>query len=158
MPRFSTGPSRRVGDNPPGKAFASALLLLALAGCDAIPQDTEGTLERIRQERVLRAGIVAGTADAAPAQRLVGRLADGWGARVDWREGPATRLLDELEKGEVDLVIGEWAKASPLVADVSFSQPVGRPEPDDSRQPALRLARRHGENRLVTATDRLVMP
>ncbi len=80
------------------------------------------------------------------------------GARVEWDTAPASILLDRLEKGEIDLVIGEFARSSPLKEDVSLSKSVDRPEPEDGDIPVLRLARAHGENRLITVTDKMVMP
>ena len=42
------------------------------------------------------------------------------------------------------------------MADISLSKAVGRPEPEDSKRPVLRIARRNGENALILATDRAV--
>ncbi|MDT0577080.1 hypothetical protein RM533_12980 [Croceicoccus sp. F390] len=133
------------------------MALLLLAACGPYPRDTAGTVERIERTGTLHAGLVAGTADPAAAKALTRQAARQWQAKVAWRTGSASALLQQLEAGEVDLVVGEWARSSPLGNEVSLSAAIASAEPSDAQEPALRLARKPGENRLVTATDTLVL-
>lgn len=134
------------------------LALTLLTACDSIPQDASGTVKRIQSDHVMHAGLVSGTRNPETAQLMLTKLAAQWNARVEWHTAPASIMLDKLEKGELDVVVGEFAQASPLKTDVSFSQAVAQPEPQDNKLPVLRIARAHGENRLISVTDKMVMP
>lgn len=128
--------------------FASALLL-TLGGCANYPRDTEGTLERVRGG-AMRVGVVAGEADPAYAA-LAGALARRTGARVERREGAAEPLLQELEKGRIDLVVGAFDRKTPWEARVTFSKPVttwGEHE--------VKAATRNGEHAWAMEVDRAV--
>ena len=130
---------------------------MALTGCDAIPQDIGGTTEQIRAEGQVRVGIVAGTELPERATALVEDYAVRQDAATVVRRAPASELLDKLERGDVDLVLGRFGRTSPLAKEASFSAAIGEPEPKSGKVPVLRLARKHGENRLITETDRMIM-
>lgn len=129
-------------------SFASALLL-TLSGCADYPRDTEGTLERVRG-RAMRLGVVAGDADPAYAA-LAGELARRTGARVDRRVGAAEPLLQELEKGRVDLVVGTYDRSTPWDARVTFSKPVSR-----WGEREVKAATMNGEHAWAMEVDRAV--
>lgn len=96
------------------------LSLLFLSACDSLPRDPDGTLDRVREDRVLRAGIVAGLADQDPARRYIGRVGGRAGAMAEIEAGSAEHLFARLDAGEIDLVIGEFGAVSPWSRHVSF--------------------------------------
>ena len=96
------------------------------------------------------------TPDAPPALALLRDYARRHDARLTPVSAHGEHALRWLEEGKVDAVVGHFAKASPWQAEVALSKPVGRYEPDDSKQPVLRIARRNGENALILATDRAI--
>jgi hypothetical protein len=132
------------------------LLLLMFAGCDALPRDASGTSERIVRDGRMRVAVAPGTPDAAFALSLLRDYARQRGARLTIVQVHGEHAPHWLEAGKVDALVGHFAKASPWMANISLSKAVGGPEPDDSKQPVLRIARRNGENALILATDRAV--
>ncbi|QCB55127.1 hypothetical protein E5675_12260 [Sphingopyxis sp. PAMC25046] len=132
------------------------LLPLALSGCNALPRDASGTTEQIERTGTMRVAVLPATPDAAPALALLRSYAARHKARLTRIAVHGEHALHWLEDGRIDAVVGHFAKASPWMADISLSKPVARAEPDDSRQPVLRIARRNGENALILATDRAV--
>ena len=138
------------------RAFVPLLFLLMLAGCGAFPRDASGTTERIIRNGTMRVAVAPGTPDAAPALSLLRDYARQYDARLAVVRVHGDHAPRWLEEGKVDALVGHFAKASPWAADISLSNAVGRPEPGDSKQPVLRIARRNGENALILATDRAV--
>lgn len=104
----------------------------------------------------MRIAVLPATPDAAPALAVLGAYARRHDARPARISGHGEHALRWLEEGKVDAVVGHFAKASPWLAEVALSKPVGRSEPDDSKQPVLRIARRNGENALILATDHAI--
>ncbi|KTE10766.1 hypothetical protein ATE71_12220 [Sphingopyxis sp. H115] len=131
-------------------------LLLALGACDALPRDAAGTTERISREHAMRVAVLPGTPDAAPALALLDAYATKHRARLMLVDAHGEHAARQLEDGRIDALIGHFSKVSPWMADISLSKAVAHPEPDDSQQPVLRIARRNGENALILATDRAV--
>lgn len=104
----------------------------------------------------MRIAVLPATPDAAPALALLDAYARRHDARSTRVSVHGEHALRWLEEGKVDVVVGHFAKASPWQAAVALSKPVGRDEPDDNKQPDLRIARRNGENALILATDRAI--
>lgn len=129
---------------------------LILAGCDALPRDAAGTTERIEQSREMRVTILPGTPDVRPALALLDSYARRHDARITLVPIHGEHAHKALADGEIDALVGHFAKASPWQADIALSKPVARGEPDDKEHPVLRIARRNGENALILATDRAV--
>lgn len=138
------------------KMPALLLLPLLLAACDGMPRDASGTSERISRTGTMRVIVLPATPDAAPALDLLGRYAAARGATVARIEAHGEHALHMLEEGDVDAVVGHFAKASPWKTEIALSKPLTHGEPDDADMPVLRIARRNGENALVLATDRMV--
>ena len=138
------------------KMPALLLLPLLLAACDGMPRDASGTSERISRTGTMRVIVLPATPDAAPALDLLGRYAAAHGATVARVEAHGEHALHMLEEGDVDAVVGHFAKASPWKTEIALSKPLTHGEPDDADTPVLRIARRNGENALVLATDRMV--
>lgn len=137
------------------------LPLLLLAGCNGLPRDTAGTLDRIHARGDIRIGIVVDPAgEPQPARALMARVSHDAGARASLVPGSAEPLLVALEQGRLDLVIGPFAEESPWAARVTLAPPVaGRRE---GGTPILtRAAIRNGENRwamLVESASRRQAP
>lgn len=128
---------------------------LLLAGCGAIPRDPDGTLERVRAERRFRVGLIAAPADVGGRRRdaflrAVGAAA---GAAPAVETGASEPLLDRLEAGELDLVVGEltpktpWAKRVTLLP--ALDEQVGR-----RGHSHLAAAARNGENAWIALLHR----
>lgn len=137
-------------------SFALPVAALLLAGCDSLPRDAAGTTERIERTHAMRVTILPGTPDAPPALALLGTYARNRGARLILVPIHGEHAHKALEDGEIDALVGHFAKASPWQADIALSKPVARGEPDDKEHPVLRIAWRNGENALILATDRLI--
>jgi ABC-type amino acid transport substrate-binding protein len=126
--------------------------ILLLSGCGPIPQDPEDTLDRIRAERTFRVGMIA--SQAAPAgfdrQRLLlRRMARATGASPSVEHGAAEPLLMKLEEGELDLVLGELAPASPWGKRVTILPPLGEQVSRDGHVHVVAIAR-NGENAWIS--------
>jgi reverse gyrase len=132
--------------------------MLLLGACQDYPRDVEGTTKRLEQGSVLRVGIVAGTVLSAEAEAALEQLAARFRVETKRIAAPAEILIDQLDEGEIDLVVGVFAKRSVVKEDVSLSRRIGVPEPDDGKRPVLRLARKHGENHWILLTDQVVQP
>jgi len=118
--------------------------IICLGGCDSVPRDQVGTLERIANERVMRVGMIATAVPAVHLDRLqalVERSAEALDARPQIIPGAAEPLLLQLEEGEIDLVVGEFDKASPWMLRVHLL-------------PALAEQQRHGATIETTAAAR----
>jgi|TARA_R100000501_G_scaffold17919_1_gene34801 DNA-binding transcriptional LysR family regulator len=131
--------------------------LASLSGCDQYPRDISGTGERIEETGRLRIGLIDGT-DAVPAQPVLEQISAHYDATQSLSTGSAEHLIRDLDEQKLDVVVGEFAKASPLAKEVSFSHSIGVPEPADKKIPVLRLARKNGENGLILFTDRITTP
>lgn len=127
-----------------------------LAAC-GLPRDPEGTLEHLHGG-VLRVGLVddppwAGR-DARGQPRgieveITEALANQLGAEIRWNYGGETRLMAELGRFELDLVIGGLNLDSPYSDEVGFTRPyyVG----DDQQHV---LAGPPGENAWIMTLER----
>ena len=127
---------------------ALCLALLAASSCGEFPKDPEGTLQRIRAERAFRVGLVAPLDEATldpKARILLQRVSAASGARPLIEIGDSEPLLNRLEEGEIDLVIGRFEKASPWKNLVSFGPPL-RIEKHKKAEFHLIAAARNGEN------------
>jgi hypothetical protein len=128
------------------------LAALLLGGCGPIPQDPEGTLDRIRAERTFRVGVIAphGTSAGLDRQRLLlRRVAGATGASPTLEHGAAEPLLMRLEEGGLDLVVGELAPASPWGKRVTILPPLGEQVTRDGHVHVVAIAR-NGENAWVS--------
>jgi len=111
---------------------AATAATMALTGCGMqFPRDPEGTLERVRGD-VLRVGATehrpyvelddAGEPTGSePA--LVQRFAERLDADIAWETGSEAELLDALEQGELDLVIGGFLHDTPWAERGATTRP-----------------------------------
>ena len=110
-----------------GAVFA----LGALTGCGvSIPTDPNGTLEHVRSG-TLRVGVspndgwteFVGEKPAGVDVELVTEFADRLDAEVVWTPGGEEALMGELERGELDLVIGGLTDKSPWFDKAVMTKP-----------------------------------
>ncbi len=113
-------------------AAAVATALLVSACGLTIPTDPDGTLDRVREEGVLRVGVsprpgwVEVTGGGAPSGRepqLVKDFADDLGAEVEWTVAGEEELVTMLEDGELDLAVGGFTDANAWVDKVGLTRP-----------------------------------
>ncbi|WP_413451217.1 transporter substrate-binding domain-containing protein [Georgenia phoenicis] len=104
-------------------AGGAALLLTVTACSTTIPTDPDGTLDRV-SGGILRVGVspsppwtdLPDGPDGEPAGtevELVGGFAATIDAEVQWAAGGEEELIGQLERGELDLVIGGLTAQSP---------------------------------------------
>jgi polar amino acid transport system substrate-binding protein len=101
-------------------------------GCQ-IPQDTDGTLDRVEGGTMrvglsdsdpwveLRSGssVPSGGAEV----ELVRRFARSLGARIEWVPGTEEELVDAMKRGSLDLLAAGLTKKSRWKKDVAFTRP-----------------------------------
>lgn len=132
------------------KSLLPFLAAVLLAGCSDYPRDVEGTLDRVRAERIIRVGLVAGTPRSERLDAFLAALGRASGARPHIVSGSAETLFPRLDDGALDLVIGEFGEASPWVDEVAIIEPLVAGEP------ALGPAARNGENRWIMLVEKVV--
>jgi polar amino acid transport system substrate-binding protein len=102
---------------------------LALAAC-GLPRDPDGTLDRVRGGTI-RAGLIehppwasndAGGPAGVEVELLEG-LAEDLDAEIRWTTGTEGELIDALELGELDAVVGGLTVDSPWVSKAAFTAP-----------------------------------
>ena len=128
---------------------------LALAGCDSLPKDPDGTLDRVRTQRSFRVGLIAtGDVEIGGDRRdaFLRRVAQATGAAPAVKEGAAEPLLLELEDGQLDLVVGVISPDSPWVGRVTLLKPIG--ETVAPQHLLLTPMARNGENRWIMLLER----
>jgi hypothetical protein len=130
-------------------------LVVAAAGCGRIPADPEGTLDRVKEGRTFRAGLISSGEDRvaeAQEKKFLARVAAATGARPMLKEGASEPLLLELEEGELDLVIGPVDPDSPWKNRVAILHPIG----ETLEPPRLVIVpiARNGENRWIMLLER----
>lgn len=127
---------------------------LALAACDRLPEDPDGTLDRVKAERRFRVGLIATGAEAGrgPEKAFLAGIARATGARPMVKEGASEPLLLDLEDDRLDLVIGPLSSESPWVERVALLEPLGAvPGPHDVQ---ITPIARNGENRWIVLLER----
>jgi polar amino acid transport system substrate-binding protein len=108
---------------------AALLAALLLGGCE-MPQDPEGTLQRVRGG-TLRVGVSVnapwtafdGTSVSGLEPELLDRFADELGAEVEWIQDTEGDLLPSLERGEIDIVICGLHDDTPWKNQVALTRP-----------------------------------
>ena len=130
-----------------------ALLLLAASACSDFPRDPDGTLKRVWSEGSFRAGIIAPiNPKDAKVDALLRRVSAASGAKPQLEIGDAEPLLDRLEKGEIDLVIGRFEGSTPWARLVSLSPPL-RVEKQGKTEIHLVAAMQNGENAWISLVE-----
>lgn len=134
------------------KRIAVLLLLSSLAGCDALPHDPNGTIDRVRQSHTIRVGL-AGPAMPQQARALLAALAQQKSARIDLRTGSLEPLIVELDADRVDLVIAEVAKRTPWKKLVAPGPPL-LIRGEGRERTEWRALMKNGENRWIMQVEK----
>jgi len=146
-----------------GAAVLAAVMAVALTGCGlTVPTDPEGTLDRItggelRVGASPSAGLVATIGEGAdvevsgPLPALIEGFAAEREARIAWTVGGEEELVDGLEAGDLDLVIGGITDATPWVDRASVTRGYPGLPGADGRSIVLLLPL--GENALQSALE-----
>jgi ABC-type amino acid transport substrate-binding protein len=133
------------------------LIALLFLGCE-MPCDPEGTYERVHGG-VLRVGISPNGpwTRSAPERptgievELLEQLARRLNARLEWVDGSETELLEKLEGGSLDVVVGGLKKDTPWSKRVGLTQPFLTLQRDHHV-----MAVRQGENRWLLELDKFL--
>jgi hypothetical protein len=158
-----------VSAGPTGSRFALlaalAAVLVTLLGCGlSIPSDPDHTLDRVRGG-VLRVGaspsepwLVWGS-EREPTgveAELVRRFADSLDARVEWSRGGEEVLINRLERGELDLVVGGLTAKTPWSEKAAITKPYASEETPHGKQDHV-LAAPLGENAFLVELERFLL-
>lgn len=123
-----------------------------LAGC-YVPNDPEGTLQKIETDGVLRIGMVADPLPAAD-RRAIDQFAESVGARAAYVTGPAHALLAGLEDGQIHLLAGDIPESTPWSKHAALSNPFPPRVMLPGRSEKRVLLLRKGENRFLLRLNR----
>ena len=151
---------RRIGLLP-----VLTMAIFVLLGCGlSIPADPDHTLQRVRGG-VLRVGaspsepwIVWG-AEREPSgveADLVRRFAASLDARVEWTRGGEEALIDRLERGALDLVVGGLTAKTPWVEKAAVTKPYLTEQTPEGKQEHV-MAAPLGENAFLVALERFLL-
>ena len=148
-----------------GRRLLLALVAgVALSGCAGIPVDPEGTLERV-SGGILRVGMSEhepwtardGGDRTGVEVDLVEEFAAELDAEIEWHDGGEEALIEQLHRGELDVVVGGLTEATPWVDSAALTRPyVVVTSPEGSPEPHV-IAARRGENALLVALERFLM-
>jgi polar amino acid transport system substrate-binding protein len=114
-----------------GSACMALALVATLFGACRIPEDPDGTLDRV-EGGVMRVGVTESDPwvtlrEGVPAGgvevKLVRSFARDLDARIEWVDGAEEELIDALKEGALDLVIGGLTSKSRWKNDVAFTRP-----------------------------------
>lgn len=138
-----------------GFVMVVAAAALLVTGCDPLPRDPDKSLKTIRSTKHIRVGMIADPHPLAPgrSRALLDRLAQETGASIVRETGAAEPLLDRLQHGEIDLVMGTFTEKTPWETEVALAPPIAAAGPDDRRL-QLRAAARNGENAWVMMIEK----
>ncbi|WP_240665767.1 hypothetical protein [Agromyces sp. LHK192] len=140
-----------------------AVLTLALCACGiTIPTDPRGTSARIAESGELHAGAspaapavaVDGERVSGPLAELVETFAERHGAEVEWTVGSEEQLVEGLEDGSLDLVIGGMTDRTPWIDRASATRGYTAIPGTDGRTTVVLLPL--GENALQAELERFL--
>jgi polar amino acid transport system substrate-binding protein len=146
-----------------GMALAGATVAaVALTGCGMqVPNDPDGTLDRVRGD-VLRVGATehrpyvdlddAGEPAGSEAD-LVNGFAERLGADVAWTTGSEAELVEALEEGELDLVIGGFHGDTPWSEHAATTRPYAEVEAADGTKEQHIMLAPLGENAFLVELE-----
>ncbi len=146
------------------KIGAIVLSTLALTGCGLqVPADPEGTLDRV-SDGVMRVGVTehapwveldSSGEPSGTEPALVEAFAEQLDADVEWTAGSEAVLLDALDRGELDLVIGGFLDDTPWAEDGAITRPYRDVDGDDGVERHVMIVRM-GENGFLVSLERFL--
>jgi polar amino acid transport system substrate-binding protein len=141
-----------------------AVLVLVLTGCAAhYPADPHRTLERVTGAE-LRVGIshnepfvsVQGPAPSGREVQLVEDYAATLDAEVTWTADGEEELVDQLEHGRLDMVIGGLTNKTPWKKKVGLTRPYTKTTDEFGQTEKHVMAVRKGENAFLLDLDQFL--
>ncbi len=139
-----------------------AVSAVVLSGCaTAMPADPRGTLDRV-QGGVLRVGATEhapwvqldGDEPVGTEPALVEEFAQRLDAEVSWTTGSEAMLVDALERGELDVVIGGFLESTPWSERGAATRPFAETRASDGSTQRHVMLVRLGENRFQLELER----
>lgn len=159
MGSFLCRPSGPIG----ALALTAAILTAApLTGCGGpFPADTEGTLQR-----ATGGTLYVGVTEHEPwtmleddgdvtgiEPELLEDYAATIDAEIDWTTGSESVLADELDNGELDIVIGGLTSSAPWTGKMAFTRPYATVRDESGQQQNMVMGVRAGENALLVSLE-----
>jgi ABC-type amino acid transport substrate-binding protein len=143
---------RRLAARP----LCALAMLLAVAGGCGIPRDPDGTYDRVRGA-TMRAGVSehppwTSLASGKPAGIEVDLLEDfaaSLSATIRWHRGSEAPLVEALNDGRLDVIIGGFRESTPWNSHAAATQPYV-----ESGGEKYVMLVRQGENRWLIKLDR----
>ncbi len=132
---------------------AAVIVPALVAGC-GMPRDPSGTTNRIERSNSIRLGVVSGAEINEDAAQTLERLGSETGARIRVEADEAEILLGRLEHGELDLVYGNFAEASPWSRRVNLGTAQGWLAEPPQYEPVPRFAMMLGENGWIMQVEK----
>ncbi len=126
--------------------------LLGLSACNGYPRDPEGTTQEVMNRQVMRTGLVVADADRGTEEQMAGKIASSVNAQPEYHAGSAEVLMRSMKHGDLDIVIGLFAKDTPWGSEAALSKPYQADKPK-SDEPVLRAAVPLGENRWLMTVE-----
>lgn len=126
--------------------------LATLTACEGYPRDPEGTTQQIKQQQVMRTGLVVADADRGTEEQMAEKIASSVNAQPEYHAGSAEVLMRQLEHKDLDVVIGLFAKDTPWKSRTALSKPYQAKNPKGDK-PVLRAAVPLGENRWLMTVE-----
>ncbi|HEX8568450.1 MAG TPA: transporter substrate-binding domain-containing protein [Caulobacteraceae bacterium] len=154
------------------RLLAASAVFALIAGCEEVPRDSHGTLERVRRSGELRVGVthdppwatldggrVAGGIEPA----IVERFAASLGVRPRYVTGAESELMEALHAGKLDVVAAGLDKTTAHKKRGALTQPYLKttlgsvPEGEKAAPKQRVLAVSQGESRLLYTLDRFLL-
>ncbi|MCT1443849.1 ABC transporter substrate-binding protein [Corynebacterium sanguinis] len=143
-----------------GAALLSASLV---AGCGALPRDTEGTYNRA-QDGTLVVGVsehepwtsvndATGEVSGSEAELIRG-FADSIDADVEYKVASESVLAGWIEDGEIDVMIGGLTATSPWVSHMALTRPYTTVTSESGSDEKMVMGVPMGENKLMVELER----
>ncbi|UNX55009.1 transporter substrate-binding domain-containing protein [Georgenia sp. TF02-10] len=150
------------------RVLTAALVLTVLGGCGvSVPTDPEGTLDRVRGGQ-LRVGVspnppwtdLPDGPDGDPTGLevdLVQDFARSLDAEVAWTAGGEEMLIGQLERAELDVVIGGLTAKSPWSSQAALTYRYLETTSPDGEKELHVMAAPMGENAFLVELERFLL-
>lgn len=142
--------------------LAVASLTLFLAGCALqVPADPHGTLERV-EGGVLRVGVTENAPwvelrnSAVPSgtePALILEFAERLESKIEWSVGSEAHLMDALDRGDLDVVLGGFLDDTPWSELGAVTRPYAETTTSEGTEKHVMVVRM-GENAFLVALEK----
>jgi polar amino acid transport system substrate-binding protein len=145
--------------------LSSTFVCLLAAGCGlTIPADPEKTLERVTGS-TMRVGVSPnppwtdiGVGEPSGTEvDVVREFAGTLQAQVEWVVGGEQPLIEALERGELQLVIGGFTSDTPWTEKAAITKPYAETLDPEGKRKKLVMAAPMGENEFLLALEKFLL-